>query len=351
MLRWMIAIQEYKPYMTITHRPGKFHNNADGLSRMALPNNPDNPSWDPEEMEKEIPVMGITIGDLSEEFFQDIASSYEGNSNTIKLVEILSQEKPDLSLITTLDEPWKNLYQEGKFSLLSGLLYFREKHTAVVLIEGEHHKQQLLEVCHDDCLSGDLPEDRTLERMSNTAWWVGSKLDTQVYVASGDRCQKANKATGKRFGLLQKIEEPTYPWEIINMDFVTGLPPAGVENFNCCLVIVDRFSKRTRFLPCHKEATAMDVALLFWERVISDVGLPKGIISDTKFTSEFWKGLMSLMGIKLQFSTAYHPMTDGLAERMIQTLEDMVRRYCAFGLEFKDKDGYTHDWKTLLPAL
>ena len=64
MLRWMIAIQEYRPYMTITHRPGKLHNNADGLSRMALPNNPDNPAWDPEEMEKEIPVMGITIGGL-----------------------------------------------------------------------------------------------------------------------------------------------------------------------------------------------------------------------------------------------------------------------------------------------
>ena len=29
----------------------------------------------------------------------------------------------------------------------------------------------------------------------------------------------------------------------------------------------------------------------------------------------------------------------------------MIRSYCAFGLEFKDKDGYTHDWKTLLPAL
>ena len=36
---------------------------------------------------------------------------------------------------------------------------------------------------------------------------------------------------------------------------------------------------------------------------------------------------------------------------MIQTLEDMVRRFCAYGLEFKDTDGYTHDWVTLLPAL
>jgi len=58
-----------------------------------------------------------------------------------------------------------------------------------------------------------------------------------------------------------------------------------------------------------------------------------------------------MLGTKLSFSTAYHPQTDGLAERMIQTLEDMVRRFCAYGLEFKDNDGYTHDWVSLLPIL
>ncbi|MBW0515290.1 hypothetical protein O181_055005 [Austropuccinia psidii MF-1] len=36
---------------------------------------------------------------------------------------------------------------------------------------------------------------------------------------------------------------------------------------------------------------------------------------------------------------------------MIQTLEDMVRRFCAYGIEFKDCDGFTHDWCTLLSAL
>ncbi|MBW0507190.1 hypothetical protein O181_046905 [Austropuccinia psidii MF-1] len=36
---------------------------------------------------------------------------------------------------------------------------------------------------------------------------------------------------------------------------------------------------------------------------------------------------------------------------MIQTLEDMIRRFCAYGLEFKDSDGFTHDWCTLIPAL
>ncbi|MBW0592413.1 hypothetical protein O181_132128, partial [Austropuccinia psidii MF-1] len=59
-----------------------------------------------------------------------------------------------------------------------------------------------------------------------------------------------------------------------------------------------------------------------------------------------WTNRYQLFGTKLSFSTAYHPQTDGLAERIIQTLEDMVRRLCAYSLEFKDCDGSTHDWCT-----
>ncbi|MBW0552583.1 hypothetical protein O181_092298 [Austropuccinia psidii MF-1] len=36
---------------------------------------------------------------------------------------------------------------------------------------------------------------------------------------------------------------------------------------------------------------------------------------------------------------------------MIQALEDIIRRFCAYGVEFKDSDGFTHDLCTLLPAL
>ncbi|MBW0556795.1 hypothetical protein O181_096510 [Austropuccinia psidii MF-1] len=36
---------------------------------------------------------------------------------------------------------------------------------------------------------------------------------------------------------------------------------------------------------------------------------------------------------------------------MIQNLEDMIRRFHVYGLEFKDSDGFTHDWCILIPAL
>ncbi|MBW0565080.1 hypothetical protein O181_104795 [Austropuccinia psidii MF-1] len=107
------------------------------------------------------------------------------------------------------------------------------------------------------------------------------------------------------------------------------------------------------YLPCHKDDTAMDTAIMIWNKAISHTGLFQNIISDRdpKFTSALWTNLHKLFGTKLSFSTAYHPQTDGLAERMIQNLEDMIRRFCDYGIEFKDSDGFTHDWCALILAL
>ncbi|MBW0564026.1 hypothetical protein O181_103741 [Austropuccinia psidii MF-1] len=152
---------------------------------------------------------------------------------------------------------------------------------------------------------------------------------------------------------LDSYEDDDPPQAENISSWVTELFPRGKENFNACLVIVDRYSKSVRFLPCHKEDTAMDKALLFWNNIISTCGIPKIIISDRgpKFTSEFWTNLYDMLGTKLSFSTAYHPHTDGLAERMIQTMEDILTRFCAYGMEYKDHEGYTHDWVTLLPGV
>ncbi|MBW0515120.1 hypothetical protein O181_054835 [Austropuccinia psidii MF-1] len=97
----------------------------------------------------------------------------------------------------------------------------------------------------------------------------------------------------------------------------------------------------------------MDTALLIQNTVILWTGIFTNIISerDSKFTSALWTNLHQLFGTKLYFSTAYHPQADSLAERIIQTLEDMVRRFFTYGLEFQDCDEFTHDWCTLLPEL
>ncbi|MBW0486071.1 hypothetical protein O181_025786 [Austropuccinia psidii MF-1] len=108
---------------------------------------------------------------------------------------------------------------------------------------------------------GHMSSDRTKERVARAAWWPKWEQALSEYIRICERFQKANRKHGKKYGQLQRIEEPKHPLETINMDWVTGLVPGGKENFNACLVIADRYSKSVRCLPCHKRDTAMDTAL------------------------------------------------------------------------------------------
>ncbi|KAI3786573.1 hypothetical protein L1987_40344 [Smallanthus sonchifolius] len=77
-----------------------------------------------------------------------------------------------------------------------------------------------------------------------------------------------------------------------------------------------------------KETFSMDrLARLFVDEIVSLHGVPLSIVSDrdSRFTSRLWQSLQKAMGTRLNLSTAYHPQTDGQSERIIQTLENMLR--------------------------
>ncbi|MBW0562285.1 hypothetical protein O181_102000 [Austropuccinia psidii MF-1] len=98
--------------------------------------------------------------------------------------------------------------------------------------------------------------------------------------------------------MIIQIQEPKCPWQIVHMDWVTALPPGGDRSYNSCLVLVYRYRKTPMFLPYHKDDTAMDTAIMIWNRVISHTGLFQNIISDRgpKFTSALWENLHKLFG-------------------------------------------------------
>ena len=94
------------------------------------------------------------------------------------------------------------------------------------------------------------------------------------------------------------------------MDFITDLPTS--EGCDQLWVMIDRFTKMAHFLPL-KEKTAADLARTFAKVVWRFHGLPTDIVSDrdSRFTSETWKELLRLLGIRPWMSTAFHPQTDG----------------------------------------
>ncbi|MBW0592226.1 hypothetical protein O181_131941 [Austropuccinia psidii MF-1] len=89
------------------------------------------------------------------------------------------------------------------------------------------------------------------------------------------------------------IQKAKFPWAVVHMDLITALTPSGDRSYNACLVIADRYRKTPILLPCHKDETVMDTALLLWNSVLSHTELFENIISDrdSKFKSALWTNL------------------------------------------------------------
>jgi hypothetical protein len=109
------------------------------------------------------------------------------------------------------------------------------------------------------------------------------------------------------------------------MDFIDGLPVSG--QYNCLLVIVDKFSKYSHFIPLRHPYTAIKVAELFVNSIYRLHGMPRALVSDRDpvFTSQFWQAVFRATGTELQLSTAHHPQTDGQTERVNQSIECYLR--------------------------
>ena len=124
------------------------------------------------------------------------------------------------------------------------------------------------------------------------------------------------------------------------MDFITKLPLSN--GYDSVLVVVDRFSKMSHFVPCVESLNAESLCKLFFENIVRLHGLPDSIVSDRgpQFVSIFWKTLLGLLKIKVSLSTAAHPQTDGQTERMNQNLEQYLRCFVNY---------LQDDWSNLLP--
>ena len=101
------------------------------------------------------------------------------------------------------------------------------------------------------------------------------------------------------------------------------------QNYNAILVVVNRFTKITNFIPITKYLNTISLARLINRQIYSRYGVPKGIVNDRNplFINKFWSELCDVTETKCKLSTAYHPQTNGQTKRINQELCRYLRNY------------------------
>jgi hypothetical protein len=85
------------------------------------------------------------------------------------------------------------------------------------------------------------------------------KTEVVEYLARCLECQQVKVEHHHPTGLLQPIPIPEWKWEVINMDFITGLPKTKKQN-DSIMVVVDKLTKVAHFIPVKSTHKAINIA-------------------------------------------------------------------------------------------
>lgn len=287
----LLKLMEYD--YSIEYKPGKENLVADALSRIPVSNEVESHS-----------CQAVTT--IIPEWVNDIKRSYEGDIQAHRM----------LSLIDTDGDP------DGWYKLEAGLLKYKGR---IYVGETTEIRLELMRVYHSSAFGGHSGMRATYHRIKSLFYWPGMKKTVETFVRECPICQITKSEHVHIPGLLNPLEIPDMAWSHITMDFIEGLPTS--KGKNVILVVVDRLTKYAHFLAMSHPYTVEDVVEIFMDNIHKLHGMPTVIVTDRDrvFTSKLFQELFKARKVKLRFSTAYHPQTDGQTERVNQCLESYLR--------------------------
>ena len=197
-------------------------------------------------------------------------------------------------------------------------------------------RTEILDSIHNDM--GHLGRDRTLDLLQQRCFWPGLYTSVDTWIKKCDRCIR-RKTLPQRAPLVSI--ESHYPLQLVCMDYLSlERSSGGYENI---LVMVDHYSKFAVAIPTRNQ-TAKTTARVIFNSFIVHYGLPTRLHSDqgTNFESKIIKELCVLLSIDRSHTTPYHPIGDGITERLNRTILNMMGTLVE---ERKAK------WKDYLPKL
>lgn len=294
--RWAVMLQAYQ--YNIVYKPGKYHQNADALSRLPMPG-----EEKPDDTNEQVLMM-----DLMDAVPVNAVQIRKWTSHDITLSTVHNfiltgwPEKVESPLL-----PY--YYRRDSLSVKDGCVIWGAR--IIIPSQGRTAVLKQLHQTH----SG-------MSRMKGLArsymWWPGMDQDVEKVVQNCEVCQSFKKAPAQ--APLHPWEWPGSPWERLHIDY------AGPFMGKMYLVLVDSHSKWMEVYPTMHATSQVTVEKL--RMCFSTHGLPKMVVSDNGpcFTSQEFETFMEKNGIQHVMSAPYHPSSNGLAERAVQSFMEGMKK-------------------------
>ena len=317
--RWSLRLQEFD--VTVVYKSGRKHTDADCLSRAPVESTP------PDQTDDESFLMAVTASDLAQKQRDDLELR--------PLIDYLEGQ---------LKQPPRTFRRTiSSFFLRDNILYkrnFDPSARTALLVVPSAMREEILNACHDEPSSGHLGFTRTLARIRHKYYWPKLSRTVKHYVKTCRDCQRRKTPPMKPAGFLHPVEPPRAPFQQVGMDLIGPFPKSSAGN-RWIIVATDYLTRycETRALP---RGTASDVADFFIHAVVLRHGAPAVVLTDrgTAFTAQLLEEVMTLSGTVHRRTTAYHPQTNGLTERLNKTITDMLSMYV---------DVDHRNWDSVLP--
>ena len=262
--RWGLALQEVN--LTIHYRPGRMNANADALSRY-----PQLESVDQESAEDTAVIASLSPVTLS-----------KSGEKTLMQRQL---EDPELSIIIAylennqLPEDSKRAREltlsKPQYHIQDGTLFYVAKDKTLRIIPPARDRQAIFDEVHSSIFGGHLREAKIHSQLAKHYWWSGMRRDIQTWCASCLICATRGISKAPRVPLTPI--PVAGPFDRVGVDVIQF--PRSRSGKQYAVVFVDYLTKWLEVFAT-KDQTALTIARLFVQQIVSRHGVPAQLLSD-----------------------------------------------------------------------
>jgi len=169
---------------------------------------------------------------------------------------------------------------------------------------------------------------RTYSKVYSYCWWPNQHADVEKHIYNCDVCiatsVRRNPVVESR--TISYSLQPTAVW---HLDFIGPLPSSIRGGNKYALTCIDEASGYLEVIAMPQQnAVGLKLAI---EKLITRHGIPYKLRSDngSAFIDSKWRKYANKLGIKLDYSPAYHPQSNGRIERANRSIKEAIQRKLA----------------------